>query len=69
MVRQMWTELTMIATGRRVSDDRGNVRQWSETGISFEGQVEESKGGTKLAKHSRRLRRVIKGRADMDAVY
>jgi hypothetical protein len=52
MVRRMLTELTMIATGRRVSDDRGDVRRWSETGISFEGQVEESKGRAKLAKRS-----------------
>ena len=33
----------MIATGRRVSDDRGDVRRWSKTGISFRSRVEESK--------------------------
>jgi hypothetical protein len=36
MVRQMQTELTIIATGRRVSDDHGDLRRWCETGISFE---------------------------------
>src|SRR5580704_14127170 len=69
MVRWMQTELTMIATGRRVSDDRGDVRRWSKTGISFESRVEESKGRAKLAKRSRRLRRVIEGRADIYAIY
>jgi hypothetical protein len=52
MVCRMLTKLTVIATGRRVSDDRGDVRRWRETGISFEGQVEESKGRAKLAKRS-----------------
>jgi hypothetical protein len=59
----------MIATSRCVSDDCGDVRRWSETGLSFEGQVEESKGRAKMAKCSRRLRRVIEGQTDIDAVY
>jgi hypothetical protein len=55
----MLTELTIIAAGRCMSDDCGDLRRWSETGISFEGQVEELKG---RAKRSRRLQRVIEGR-------
>jgi hypothetical protein len=43
MVCQMLTELTIIAAGKRVSDDRGDLQRSQEMGISFEGQVEVSK--------------------------
>ena len=61
MVRRMRTELTMIATGRRVSDDRGDVRRWSETVISLESQVEESKVKSKSRRVVRSSRSVVEG--------
>jgi hypothetical protein len=43
MVFQMLTELTIIAAGRHMSDDHGNLRQSCKTGISFGSRVEGSK--------------------------
>jgi hypothetical protein len=43
MVCQMLTEITVIAAGKHMSDDSGDLRQSHETGISFEGRVEGSK--------------------------
>jgi hypothetical protein len=68
MVCRMLTELTMIATGRRVSDDRGDLWRWRETGISFEGRVEESKVKSKGRRVVRSSRSIVEGCGELSKV-